>query len=161
MPAATFQHQKHIFSWKKNACGNVPGPKTHFFTKKTPAATFQDQKHVFFTKKGACGNVPGPKTYFSQKKGACGSTPGPKKTFVCGPGAVKLPFKDTFFMRVEQPSSTLRKRLNPSQKRQNFGSARPENQETNKKWSFSGRKKSSGGVKALYLAYFFEIYLSI
>ena len=47
-----------------------------------------------------------------------------------------------------------------SEKRENFGSARPENQEQNKKWTFSGRKKSSGGVKALYLAYFFEIYPS-
>ena len=31
-PAATFQHQKRIFSRKKGACGNVPGPKTCFFT---------------------------------------------------------------------------------------------------------------------------------
>ena len=64
--------QKNIFSNKKGACGNAPRPKPYFFTKKTP-------KTYFFTKKGACGSAPGPKANFGR------------------PGAVKLPFKDTFF----------------------------------------------------------------
>ena len=56
------------FSTKKSACGNVPGPKTQFSTKKkrlrqrtrtknaifhqkkAPAATCQDQKRIFFKK---------------------------------------------------------------------------------------------------------------
>ena len=80
-PAATLKPQHSIFSVKKAPAATHQDQKRDFSQKKAPAATYQDQKHIF------------------HKKGACGSTPGPKtKSFFCRPGAVKLPFKDIFFL---------------------------------------------------------------
>ena len=77
---------KRIFSHKKGACGNVPGPKTCFFHKKRRLRQRTRTKNVFFSqKKAPAAALLDQKRVFFRKKRRLRQHSWTKKTFFCGP----------------------------------------------------------------------------